>query len=227
MRDEYPAGPRSTFTIVGVVADAKEQSLRDRVKPRIFMPVVNGIVVHPPDSTTLEVRTTVEASAMKTAIGKAVASIDASIPVTEVRTIDEQVDRQLGTEKFVAQLCATLGALALLLAAVGLYGVIAYSVARRTAEMGIRIALGAEGVGLIWLVMRETLSLVAAGLAVGIALALGLTRLIGNRLYGVAPNDPLTLAIAALALALASGIAGFIPALRAARIDPLTALYWQ
>lgn len=226
VRDENPEGSKTTFTIVGVAADAKDHSLRDKVAPRLFFPMLNSIM--PPITfATVEIRTRQDPGTFKRTVQKAIASIDSTIPVENIRTVDEQVDRQLGTEKLIARLSALFSGLALLLAAVGLYGVIAYSVARRTAEMGVRLALGAKGPSLIWLVMRETLLLAAIGFAVGIPVSIATARLISSRLYGVESYDPATLVFAVLALALASGLAGFIPALRAARIDPLVALRWE
>lgn len=226
VRDENPEGSKTTFTIVGVAADAKDHSLRDKVAPRLFFPMLNSIMP-PLTFATVEVLTRQDPGTFKRTVQRAIASIDPKIPVENIHTVDEQVDRQLGTEKLIARLSALFSGLALLLAAVSLYGVIAYSVARRTAEMGVRLALGAKGQSLIWLVMRETLLLAAIGFAVGIPASIATARLISSRLYGVESYDPVTLASAVLALALASGLAGFIPALRAARIDPLLALRWE
>ncbi len=226
VRDEYPAGPRMRFTIVGVSADAKDHSLRDEVEPRLYVPVLNG-ATPPLDFATLEIRTRQATASVKPLIMKTVAAIDPAIPVASVRTMDEQVDRQLGTEKLIARLSALFSALALMLAALGLYGVLAYSVARRTAELGVRLALGANAGGLIWMVMRETLLLTAIGFALGAPASIGLTRFIGSRLYAVESYDPLTLSMAMLALGCAAGLAGLLPAVRAARIDPLVALRWE
>ncbi len=226
IRDAYPGGPRPTFTIVGVVADARDHSLRNAIAPRIYVPALNGMSA-PLDFTMVEVRTTLDVPNSKLLIQKAVAAVDPAIPVSGVRTVEEQVDRQLGTEKLIARLCLLFSGLALLLAVVGLYGVIAYSVSRRTAEMGIRLALGARGSRLMWLILRETLLLVAGGLVVGIPASVALATVVGNRLYGVQPYDPASLGVAVVVLGLAAAVAGLLPAVRASRIDPLLALRWE
>jgi ABC-type antimicrobial peptide transport system permease subunit len=138
--------------------------------------------------------------------------------------MDEQVGFSLRTERLIASLSAVFGGLATLLAVIGLYGVMAYVVARRTREMGIRIALGAARSNVIAMVMREVFILIGAGLAAGFLLALALADLIRSQLFGLNARDPFTFIGAAIVLALAAGSAGFIPALRASTVDPTTAL---
>jgi ABC-type antimicrobial peptide transport system permease subunit len=149
---------------------------------------------------------------------------DPHVPVVGLETMNEQIGFSLRTERLVASLSAVFGGLATLLAVIGLYGVMAYAVRRRTREIGIRIALGALRSDVIAMVMREVFILIGIGLAVGLALALTLADLIRSQLYGLSARDPLTFVGSAIVLTLAAGLAGFVPALRASGVDPTTAL---
>jgi ABC-type antimicrobial peptide transport system permease subunit len=144
-----------------------------------------------------------------------------------MRTTQEQIDLSLRTERLVASLSAVFGVLATLLAVIGLYGVMAYTVARRTREIGIRMALGAQQGNVIWMVMKEVLFLVSAGILIGVPLALGLSNLIKSQLFGMAPHDPFTLVASTLGLAAIACLAGFVPALRASRVHPTQALRYE
>jgi ABC-type antimicrobial peptide transport system permease subunit len=149
---------------------------------------------------------------------------DPHVPVVGLQTLNEQIEFSLRTERLVASLSAVFGGLATLLAAIGLYGVMAYTVTRRTREFGLRVALGALQRDVIWLVMRDVLLLIAAGLAVGVPLAFALSTLVRSQLFGLEPHDPLTLVSSTLALALVASLAGLIPAFRASRADPLQSI---
>jgi ABC-type antimicrobial peptide transport system permease subunit len=149
---------------------------------------------------------------------------DPHVPVVRLETVNQKIAFSLRTERLVASLSAVFGGLATLLAVIGLYGVMAYVVLRRTREIGIRIALGALRSHVIAMVMREVLMLIAAGLAAGLALALVLADLIRSQLFGLNPRDPFTFLGSAIVLTLAAGLAGLIPALRASCVDPTTAL---
>ncbi len=155
------------------------------------------------------------------------AQVDKSVLVAYIHTERQLIDMSLGSERMFAGLVSWLGAVAALLAAIGLYGVVSYSVSRRTTEVAIRVALGANPGDVLWLVVRECLWLVAAGLIIGIPAALALTRLLGSMLYGVKPADAMTYAAAAVLMIAISAIAAFIPARRAARIQPSLALKYE
>ena len=150
--------------------------------------------------------------------------LDTSIPVYGMKTVESQLDETLLTDRLIAMLSAGFGLLATLLASIGLYGVMAFVVARRKKELGIRLALGAQPVYVIWMVMREVLLLLAIGLVVGIPAAMLLGRYVASQLYGLQPQDPQIAAATVVLLTIVSGLAGLIPAQRASRIDPILAL---
>jgi ABC-type antimicrobial peptide transport system permease subunit len=176
---------------------------------------------------TFYVRTSLDSKRVFGAINSAVQKLDSRVAASEARTLDSQLDQVLLTERLIAMMSAGFGALATLLASIGLYGVMAFVVARRTKEIGVRLALGAMRGSVVWLVMREVLLLVGLGLAAGIPAALALGRLISAQLYGVKEDDPWVAAIAVILLSLVAATAGFVPARRASRIDPLLALRYE
>ncbi len=155
------------------------------------------------------------------------AEIDPTLPVSDMKTLEKQLDNSLVTERLVASLSSAFGLLATLLAAIGLYGVMAYTVARRTREIGIRMSLGAASGDVVWLVMKEVLVLVAIGIGVGLPAAWRLTGLVRTQLYGIQPNDAFTIALATLGIAFVALMAGYVPAMRATRVDPMRALRWE
>ena len=153
-----------------------------------------------------------------------VRSLAPSVAALEPRTLTELVGQRVTQERIIAQLSSFFGVLALLLAAIGLYGVLAYAVERRTSEIGIRMAIGAKPGTVVWLILRETLILLAIGAALGAAAAMALARIVAHSMYGVSTADPLTISLAAATLTVVAMAAASIPALRAARIDPIVAL---
>jgi len=219
--DEYPT-TRETYEIVGVVADVKEHSVREpkvqRFYANLFHPI--GTV----ENVTFLLTSTRDPAKLGSAVRNAIAGVDRSLPILSIRTLNEQIDRRLTTPRLMAELAAFFGGLALLMAAIGLYGVMSYSMSRRTSEIGIRMALGASQGSVAAMVLRETLALVAIGLAIGLPSAIAAGRLMQNRLFGLSPADPATIALAILFILTATLLAGFVPARRAARIDPMTAL---
>jgi len=209
--------------IIGVVADAKYNDLRQESIPMAYYPWrqvmparLNGVIA----------RTQGEPAAIAAALRRAVASVHPDL-VVDVRTLSSQIESSLVRERLLAHLSGFFGALALLLACIGLYGVMAYGVTRRTSEIGVRMALGAVPADVVRLVLRETLLLVVCGIAIGVPVALWLTRLTRSFLFGLEPNDPMVLVAAALSLLAVCAFAGGLPAWRAARIDPTTALRYE
>jgi predicted permease len=217
-------GTKTDLEIIGVVKNAKYTNMRDEIPMQDFVPYEQMDSL---TSVTFYVRTRLDADQMFAAIRRAVRELDVNMPIFAMRTLDVQLDQSLNTERLIAFLAAVFGLLATLLAAIGLYGVMAYNVGRRTREIGIRMALGAHGRAVTWLIMREALLLLGVGVVVALPAAWGLTRFVQSQLYGIAPNDPLSLAAATFSIALVAVLAGYVPALRATRIDPIRALRYE
>jgi predicted permease len=216
-------GPNTKLDIeiIGVVEDTLYEGPREGVRRQVFWPKWGR------DGSAFYVRTTTASASAFEMIRNEVKRLDASMPVYEMKTLQGQLDETLLTDRLIALLSAGFGALATVLASIGLYGVMAFIVARRRKELGIRLALGAEPKGVVWIVMREVLVLLTIGLAVGIPAAIGLGRYVSSQLYGIQPNDP-WIAIATVVLLTAVSIAaGLIPAGRASRIDPVLALRYE
>jgi putative ABC transport system permease protein len=173
------------------------------------------------------VRTTSNPTALAAAIQREVAALDKDQPVADDRTLEQVVGEAVGPQRFAMMLLGAFAALALVLASVGIYGVIAFSVSQRTHEIGIRMALGARGSNVLGMVVRQALGLALAGAGLGLAGALGLTRLLSSLLFSVRPTDPLTLAAVTLILVGVSAFASYIPARRATKIDPMEALRYE
>ena len=221
----------NAIEIVGVVKDALYANMRqgttdDNKTPRfVYVPYQQGEEL---GEMTAYVRTANGTAAnIQEQLRQAVRRADSSLPVFAMQTMDRTVDEALFNERMLALLSASFGLLATLLAAVGLYGVMSYTVSRRTREIGIRIALGAERSSVLWLVLREVAFLTMIGIGLGIPGALGLSQLVKSQLFGIQPSDPLTLVIAAGTLAFVGLLAGYIPARRAAAVEPVFALRYE
>jgi ABC-type antimicrobial peptide transport system permease subunit len=178
-------------------------------------------------AAVIVVRTATDPGSMTGSLRETVRQADPNLPMMDVSTQLEQIGRRLQQEQMFATAYALFGGLALVLAAIGLFGVMSYSVARRTNEIGIRMALGAQRHDVLGLVMRESMVLVAVGVVVGVAVALGASRLVTSLLFGLAPNDALTISVAIVLMIAVSGLAGFLPARRASRVDPMVALRYD
>jgi putative ABC transport system permease protein len=233
--DQNPIGKRLTLDmwllfgdqkpmrkIVGVVADVKHAGLA-AARPLVYMPLAQ----RPFNMSRLVVKTEGNPTRYFGAIREAVHSVDKDQPIYDVRTLEERIGMSVGQERFNAWLLALFSGLALLLAAIGLYGVLSYTVAQRTHEMGVRLALGAAAGDVLRLVMRHGATLIAAGLAIGIAGSLALTGLVESLLFGVSPSDPFTQLAVIVVLALVAVAACWLPARRAAKVDPIVALRYE
>jgi predicted permease len=224
LRMERGAGRPLDLQIVGVVQDIQTMTLRDAVKPAFYLPYGQSKVGASSFKATFLVRAPGNPAALTSAARSIVAQLDRNLPVFSVANMQTRINDSVYTDRLLAALTTAFGTLALILTAVGLYGVIAYVVGRRTAEIGIRMALGATGNDVMALVLREVGLLALLGVAAGLALAFGAARAVQSQLFGLDGLDPLILTMTVLLLALVSLGAGAIPALRAARIQPLVAL---
>jgi predicted permease len=230
--DRNPVGSHMTFgggnvldrEIVGVVRENRQGDLRHPPGPFVFVP-------YPQDKDlgrmTFYVRSYRGDAELAREVRSLVREMDGNLPVYNVKSMSVRIGQSLYTDRLIATLATAFGVLATLLAAVGLYGVIAYTVARRTAEIGIRVALGAVPRDVVWLVMREVLLVAGGGIAIGLPAALALGRVVESQLFGIHANDPAVFAAAALALAAAATLAGYVPARRALAIDPMRALRYE
>jgi len=212
---------RVQFEIVGVVKDSKYETLREQIPRTAYLDCFQITEV---EGTSFQVRTSIEPAAVISQVRNEMRAIDPTLPIGKFTTLDEHLENTLGHERLMATLSSLFAGLAVLLACIGLYGVMAYSVARRTNEIGIRMALGAGRMQIVGTILRESALLVVAGIALGLPIALVAARLISGQLYGLRPADPLTIAGAIFLLAAVAALAGYIPARRATKVDPLVAL---
>ena len=210
--------------IVGVVADSMYENMRQEIPRQVFLPyeqvgVATGVVFY--------ARTTTDATSLFPSVRSSMRELDSNVPLYGMRTLDEQVDRSLTTERMIAGLSASFGGLATLLAIIGLYGVMSFSVARRAREIAIRMAFGAPARNVVRMVMREVGLLVGLGIAIAIPSYIGLSRLIGSQLYGISAGDAMSVGGAVALLTTVALLAGFLPARRAATLDPMHVLRYE
>jgi predicted permease len=208
--------------IVGVSKNARYGALKRAIPPVVYMPYDQGYPQ--PNQMMYALRTSGDPLRYVNTVRDIVRRADARVPVSEIRTQAADIDQTINQEITFAELCSGFAMLALVIACVGLYGTVSYNVARRTAEIGIRMALGAQRGTVVRMVLREVLVLAAVGLTIGMAAALGTSKFVASFLYGMKPNDPLTLTLAVVILLSAALLAGYVPARRASRTDPMTAL---
>jgi predicted permease len=226
--DGHPVGKRIHvskgdvgFEIAGVVSDGRYSGIRESAERMLYVPYLQK---HPMGGIVLHVRVAGSATPVIAAMRREIQKLDSTLPIYNVRTVEEQMDRALAGENLMATVGALFGSLALVLAAGGVYGVMAYAVSRRTREVGIRMALGADAASIVGMVLREAELLVGVGVVLGIPIAYVLARLAASRFYGVEPGDAVSIALAAGTVIVAGLAAAWIPARRASRVDPMAAL---
>jgi putative ABC transport system permease protein len=215
-----PPSPASDREIVGIVGDVRDIALGQNPGPMMYVPYAQA----PFSGADLVIKTDLSLSSVSAAIRQEVKGIDKDLPVTDVAMMPDILEASITQPRFRTLLLGLFAAMALLLAATGIFGVISYSVSCRTNEIGVRVALGASRVAILRMVLRETLTLTLAGLSVGIPCALAASHLAGHLLFGVSTHDPATLAAVALTLAAVATFAGYVPARRAMQVDPMVAL---
>ena len=217
-------GTKLDIEIIGVVRDTKYENMRDEVPMEVYRPYHQmGFVL----GMFAYVRTARQPEQVFSSIRGVVNSLDPNLPVFQMKTLETQMEDSLITERLVATLSTGFGILATLLAAIGLYGVMAYMVAQRTREIGVRMALGAATGDVVWLVMKDVFILAGIGITVGLPAAWALTRMVKSQLYGIQPNDTMTIVAATLGIACVALLAGYVPARKATRVDPMLALRWE
>ena len=210
--------------VVGVVGDTKYDSVRKATVPTMFLPFMQTSPPLTLGAMYVVVRTNLAPTVVTAALRGVVADIDRDVPVSRMKTETDQIQESLGTEFAFTRLLLAFAAFALFLACIGLHGLTAYAVARRTSEIGLRIALGAQRGNVLWLILRQAVVVTTVGLAIGIPMTIGVAKTVSSLLYGVNPLDPTSLIIAAVVMSIVAGLAAYAPARRAACLDPLTAL---
>jgi len=220
--------PKNTgeYEIVGVLRDAQFHDAKEKIKPIVF-PAIMQDTSQTALSSGIIIRTVSAPASMAAAVRQAIADVDPNLPVTGTQTLSNQIASTFNVERVATELVSFFGGLALLLACVGLYGVVTQSISRRTNEIGVRMALGAGSADILWMVLRNTVTLLATGLAIGIPASLVATRLVKSQLYGVGAADALSFIIATLILVIVAILGGFLPARRAAAVDPAVALRYE
>ncbi|MDQ3172947.1 MAG: ABC transporter permease [Acidobacteriota bacterium] len=234
-QDQNPIGRRMTFEedsdkddfeIVGVIGDAKFDSAKEKADRSVYRPIFQ-VQDQGAYSNVLALRTTGDPLNLSAPVRAAITQVSDRLPILNLTSLRIQTDESLKQEKLIAQLVSFFGLLGLGLSCVGLYGIMAHAVVRRTNEIGIRMALGADRGHIIWMVLKESLLLVAVGVVIGVPAAWGAAHLISNQLFGLNPSDPVTLLTAVILLSLVAALAGYLPARKASRVNPLAALRYE
>jgi predicted permease len=233
--DQNPVGRRLTFEedsdkddfeIVGVIGDSKYNGAKAKADRTVYRPILQ-VQDQLAFANVFELRTLGDPLGLSAGVRDAVAQVNDKLPILNMTSLRLQTDEALKQERLIAQLVSFFGLLGLLLSCVGLYGIMAHAVVRRTNEIGIRMALGAERRDITWMVLSESLLLVAVGLAIGLPASWGAAQLISNQLFGLRPSDPLTLLAAVTLLTIVAALAGYLPARKASRVNPLVALRYE
>jgi len=214
---------QTEYQIIGLCRDVYYENLREDIPPTMYFPHRQ----HPSGSMTFEVRSVLPALSLVPAVRKLLASIDRNIPMENIKTQQQIIKNSIMPEQLFATPCGSLSLLALALSCIGLYGLMAYNVARRTSEMGIRLALGARPLDVAWPILREALILACIGIAIGLPIAMALSRLIRSTFFGIKPHDPATIIGSIILLLIVAAMSAWMPARRAAKTDPMEALRYE
>jgi predicted permease len=217
---------KGVWQIIGIVGNSKLVSPREEPQRMAYFPA-KQLTDDDQYVYWVQIKATGDPALLAGAVRGAFAEIDPNLPVLTVKTISEQVDRRMDNERFISQLSGAFSLLALLLACIGLYGVMNYEVSRRTNEIGVRMALGAQSEGVLWLVLKESLLFLGVGIAVGIPAALAVTRLLKGQLFGLGASDPRTFALAVFVVCIVTLVSAYFPARRATKVDPMVALRYE
>jgi ABC-type antimicrobial peptide transport system permease subunit len=220
-----------------MIADAKAEDAHIESQPMVFFPMFQQTGNNSAETlrvqsesmyaSALEVRVAGDPLTIANALREELARVVPAMPLLRVRTFDQQIAQSLTQERLITNLAAGFGILALVIACIGVYGLMAYSVSQRTREIGVRMAIGAERGGILWMILAEGAALACIGIGIGVAGAFGAAKLVASQLYGISPNDVATFLIAAAVLAVVAMAACFVPALRATRVDPMIALRYE
>lgn len=213
---------KTSYQIVGVVGDTAFMKIRDDPRPMIYVTYLQN--VRPPAQMTYELRTLGNPLRLTDTVRQTVRQFDSRLAISGLETQQTHIDQEISQEITLARLCTVFAVLALLIACVGLYGTVAYNVERQTCEIGIRVALGAQRPGIVWMILREVLTLALVALAIGIPAVLAAARTVKSLLYGIPPNDPVAIVFSAVVLLMAGWLAAYLPARCASRIDPMIAV---
>jgi ABC-type antimicrobial peptide transport system permease subunit len=219
-----PEDEPGPMTIVGIVADTRYADMRSETPPTFYEPYRQQLGV---GRMVVTLRTQAEPGSVLNEARALVAAVDRDLPLIDVRTMDAQIQGTMSEARIFARLTSGFGLLALVLAAIGVYGILSYAVAQRTQEIGIRMALGAQAGAVRWMVLRESLVLLGIGVVAGLPFTLALTRAVRSELYGLSSADPATFAGAIAVVGVMTMLAAWWPARRAAQVDPMVALRWE
>jgi ABC-type antimicrobial peptide transport system permease subunit len=228
--DSYP-DERAEMEIVGVVADARLHSLSEPMERRFFAPYFNPI--GQPASAVFEMRYSGDSSTLSSTVRQVVRETDAGLDPLVFTTVPERVDAKFVRDRLTARLSSFFGLVAMLLACIGIYGVLSYTVARRTSEIGVRMALGAQRGNVLRMILRDAMGVTIVGVAAGLGASVALTKLLeswsvfSGLFYGISARDPMTMTVASAVLIAVAALAAFVPAWRASRTDPITALHYE
>jgi macrolide transport system ATP-binding/permease protein len=210
-----------------VAGDSKHRSVREKPFPRFYVPFFNPPGFYRPTSATFVVRTFANPSGVSSSIRAAVKEVAANLPPVTTETVEGRLADTLATDRMITEISGAFGAVAIMLVCVGLYGIMVYAVSSRTNEIGIRVALGARRGSVLWMILRESLLLVLAGVVTGVPAVFATGKWISSLLFGVKAADPLAIALAALLMFLAGIVVCYVPARRAMRVDPMVALRYE